>query len=286
MVANDATPETAVAAANSNGNVSFQDAADVEAGKQQASVKQRNNRLSSISKKYDLGGKGVLNETEQAMRDMDSRELGYLSNEKVYQILQQQIQTQNQLKGRLDYTLYSCSQTHPSPAPNPSFCRLNARRLIIFFGTFAFVLALATLGTAFAAASLAKDTSVTNSDSPTHLLVIKGSENKVIATNTHGDTFGVNTLITEALDDLADGGGRSLQDLNATTNTTDHTESLIQRSLATTIQEMCSNSQIVNLQRTWDGYPELAATIALCPFQSVSQPSTGVLSYHLNNGRY
>ena len=73
----------------------------------EAGVKQRpnaaatkaatNNRLSSVSKLYDLKGKGVLNPTEQAMRDMDSADLGYLSNEKVYRILEQQVETQNKL---------------------------------------------------------------------------------------------------------------------------------------------------------------------------------------------
>jgi hypothetical protein len=60
-------------------------------------AKLRNNRLSSISKKYDIGGKGMLDEAEQAMRDMDSENLGYLTNEKVYRILKEQIETQNKL---------------------------------------------------------------------------------------------------------------------------------------------------------------------------------------------
>ena len=90
-------------------------------------------RLSVISKQYDMGGKGFLNETEQQLRNLDTSNRGHLSNEKVYELMQQHIDGQRKL--------------------------FQMKKLLAGVTVFAVLLALTTLATSFAAATLAKDTS-------------------------------------------------------------------------------------------------------------------------------
>mmetsp|Transcript_17405 Transcript_17405/g.38012 ORF Transcript_17405/g.38012 Transcript_17405/m.38012 type:complete len:533 (+) Transcript_17405:210-1808(+) len=92
------------------------------------------NRLSQLSRMYDIDGDGKLNEAEQAMRDLDTAGVGHISNDKVYRIMEQQMALQHQM--------------------------FNMKRIVIGLVAFSVILALSNLGTAFAAASLAKDTSV------------------------------------------------------------------------------------------------------------------------------
>lgn len=92
------------------------------------------NRLSVISKKYDLDGDGQLDAAEQAMRDMDKSGRGFLTQDKVYELMQQHIKTQNQL--------------------------FSMKRVVIGLACFTAVLAVSNLATAWAAAILAKDTQV------------------------------------------------------------------------------------------------------------------------------
>ena len=54
-------------------------------------------RLSTFSKKYDVKGDGVLDAAEKAMRNMDDSCRGFLTNEKVYMMMQEHLETQNQL---------------------------------------------------------------------------------------------------------------------------------------------------------------------------------------------
>ena len=90
--------------------------------------------LSAVSKLYDVDGDGVLNDAERALRELDTENEGRLSNQKVLQIMQQQLALQQQL--------------------------FSMKRILIGLVAFTVILALSNLGTAFAAASLAKDTSV------------------------------------------------------------------------------------------------------------------------------
>lgn len=96
--------------------------------------RKRESRLSFVSTMYDLDGKGYLDETEQQLRDLDTENTGQLSNEKVLIILNEQLQAQRDL--------------------------YKTRRILFGVSVFAVILALTTLGTAFAAAELAKDSSV------------------------------------------------------------------------------------------------------------------------------
>lgn len=54
-------------------------------------------KLSTFSKQYDTNGDGILDAAERAMRDMDDSRRGYLTNEKVYAMMQEHLQTQSQL---------------------------------------------------------------------------------------------------------------------------------------------------------------------------------------------
>ena len=94
------------------------------------------NRLSVVSMKYDVDGDGKLDEAEQMMRDMDTANVGHLSNEKVYQIMVEQMKLQQEV--------------------------FSLKRLSIAFLVVVVFLSLATLGSSFAAAILAKDTDLEN----------------------------------------------------------------------------------------------------------------------------
>lgn len=43
--------------------------------------------LSSVGEMYDIDGDGKLDEAEQAMRDLDKTGRGYLTNDKVYELM-------------------------------------------------------------------------------------------------------------------------------------------------------------------------------------------------------
>ena len=66
--------------------------------------------------------------------------------------------------------------------------RLNtAKRLLILFAVLLVILAVANIGIAFAAAKLAKDTTVQDD-----VLVVKGTDTSV-ATNSHADLYHIET---------------------------------------------------------------------------------------------
>ena len=71
------------------------EAAAPENGASPASVS--NKRLSAISKKYDIDGDGVLDEAEMRMRMMDGTGRGFLTNDKVYELMQEQIADQKKM---------------------------------------------------------------------------------------------------------------------------------------------------------------------------------------------
>lgn len=135
--------------------------ADVEEGVPAAngsnSFSSRPRALSKVSQLYDIDGDGKLDAAEQKMRDMDPEGKGFLSNAKVYSIFQEQLQMQQQL--------------------------MMAKRIIIFFAAFLVLLAVANIGVAFAAASLAKDTSTEN-----NVLLVKET-GEVVATDTYTHAF-------------------------------------------------------------------------------------------------
>jgi hypothetical protein len=115
--------------------------------------------LSKVSMKYDIDGDGKLDPSEKAMRDMDTDDRGYLTNEQVYKVMLEQMKLQREVFG--------------------------LKRMVVIFVSIILLLSLATLGTSFAAALLAKDTDVKDGN-----LVVKGGDG-VVGTSNVASTFTV-----------------------------------------------------------------------------------------------
>jgi hypothetical protein len=134
---------------------------DAEEGNHGEGIRKRLNGkvpfLSITSRKYDVDGDGKLDEAEQSMRDMDTDNVGYLTNEKVYKIMLEQMKLQKEV--------------------------FSLKRMALVFVVIMFFLSLATLATSFAAALLAKDTEISNGN----LVGIDG--NSVVGTKNAGMTF-------------------------------------------------------------------------------------------------
>ena len=131
--------------------------------------------LSKVSAMYDRTNKGYLDEEEQKMRALDTAGTGHLSNEQVYDILR------------------SSSEQNRRMA--------TQRHLIAALGCFAVLLALANMGTAFAAAYLAKDTEITAGGE----LASKDTHERV-ATTAKGFAFRLGKPVMNKEED--DGSGR------------------------------------------------------------------------------
>jgi len=93
--------------------------------------KKKKRNLTKISNKYDLDGDGILDEAEQAMRDHDTEDRGFLTNDEIYSIVKEQLRAQRRAG--------------------------HMKRLIVALIAFVVLLALANLGTSLASAILAKD---------------------------------------------------------------------------------------------------------------------------------
>lgn len=164
----------------------------------------RRRKLSSISKLYDVDGDGVLDEYEQALRDMDQSNRGFVSNAKALSLLKEQIQLQKNL--------------------------LNFKRIIIALSVFTLILALSNLGTAWAAAVLAKDTSVENG------ALVDRDSHQVLATND-------NVLLVDGFvtDDARKPTGRFLE-----TQIYSATVSTMSKTLAQALFTHCPNPAYVD----------------------------------------
>jgi hypothetical protein len=121
--------------------------------------------LSKVSTCYDVGDKGFLTDTEKQMRGMDSDNLGHLTNAQVSSVVTETLA----LREKND----------------------RMKTWIGILGVFVIILALSNLGTAFAAAWLAKDTTVNES---TGQLLVKDSDTPVTV-RANGQT---STLVLES----------------------------------------------------------------------------------------
>ena len=97
---------------------------------------------------FDRHGKGYLDDTERAMRKMDSKNQGYLDLDKVYQIMET-LQDEQKKSAQLIEVLQSEQKK-----------AANLKKGICALVAFAILLACANIGTSFAAARLAKDTTI------------------------------------------------------------------------------------------------------------------------------
>jgi hypothetical protein len=146
--------------------------------------------LSQASAKFDRNGKGYLDDTERALRNMDSQNKGFLDVDKVYHIMDS---LQKEQKRNSDLTRALLDEQKKA---------LNMKKGIIALSVFAVLLALANVGTSFAAATLAKDTYVNHSDLVT----------------VNGDRVGVTSkLVTVTAQPLTEDSRRRLQDFDCST---------------------------------------------------------------------
>jgi hypothetical protein len=111
--------------------------------------------LSMVSKNYDVGDKGFLTDTEQQMRGMDSGNVGHLTNAKVSAIVNETLGLREK-NGTMKMWLG-------------------------ILGAAVAVLGLSNLGSAFAAAWLAKDTTINES---TGQLLVKDTDSPVTTQST------------------------------------------------------------------------------------------------------
>jgi glycine cleavage system regulatory protein len=93
-------------------------------------------KLSAVSKSYDLGQKGYLDEAEQKLRALDTDNEGKLGVDKLYGLVRELQSAQKQT--------------------------VSQRRIIVLLVIFALILALSNIGTSFAAARMAQQTTVEN----------------------------------------------------------------------------------------------------------------------------
>lgn len=103
--------------------------------RQRPSLVQR--QLTEVSAAYDIDGDGVLNETEQAMRDLDTENRGYLTNQQIYDIVQDEIRSKKIVR--------------------------HLKKLASGLICFVVLIAISNMGTSLAAALLAKDVKADNS---------------------------------------------------------------------------------------------------------------------------
>jgi hypothetical protein len=178
--------------------------------------------LSSTSKLWDIDGDGVLDEAEKSLRDMDTDNRGYLTNDKVYLVMLEQMKLQQEVFG--------------------------LKRMSMVFVAIVFILSLATLGTSFAAATLAKDTNVENGN-----LMAKDGSGVVGTSN-----VAANFIVTEAAPTGEDGRGRGLSHGSV--------EYQLTPKSADEVWKRCKSGQSVLFQRSCDG----GATVLDVPICSSS----------------
>lgn len=209
---------------------------EVDLGNDDDVVKPATVRLSTVSKMYDIDGDGQLDETEQAMRDMDKSNRGYLTNEKVYKMMQEQMETQRQL--------------------------FHVKRMMFILLGVVVILALSNFGTAFAAAYLAKDTTT----SPNAELIDKATGDK-LSTQTSTEEIEIERTI------LDETGRRRLATCTKDGNNIECDEEdsslTISKSACRQLKKRCALGNTVTLKRTWlnDNGDEAGTTTRdICPF--------------------
>jgi hypothetical protein len=206
------------------------------AGKHPSALASTNKALSVVSKMYDVDGDGKLDESEQAMRNMDTDNRGYLTNEKVYKVMLEQMKLQNEV--------------------------FSLKRMAMVFVFIIFFLSLATLGTSFAAATLAKDTNVKNG-----ILVVKDSNN-VVGTSNVAETIILTAGAGSGRRLVIDGDDES--GYNATFITLEE---------AGTVHTLCVSGKTVNLQRACSDNTT-TIVVPVCPSVETMNSANGMKYTH------
>ncbi|KAL3826637.1 hypothetical protein ACHAXA_009078 [Cyclostephanos tholiformis] len=198
-------------------------------------------RLSFFSKQFDVNGDGVLDDAEMAMRNMATSGRGYLTNEQVYKMMQEQIKTHKQL--------------------------FRTRRIMFVLLTLVFILALSNLGTSFAAASLAKDTTTSSNAELTNKYT-----NEALSTQTAAESI----VFESTVIDSTDGSRRRLCTVDGDVECETNSLTTISATMCDTMITHCSRGNTVNLKRKWKNGDESSYNI--CPFRSGTISITGTRS--------
>lgn len=106
--------------------------------------------LSEVSKQYDRNGKGFLDDAERALRNLDSDNLGYLTVDKMYSVMETLQKEQKQSSDLLAVLEQQQRQM------------ISLKKSILLLVGFAVLLAISNIGTSFAAARLAKEVKVSS----------------------------------------------------------------------------------------------------------------------------
>jgi hypothetical protein len=185
-------------------------------------------RLSDVGKLYDVNGDGKLDEAEQAMRDMDETGRGYLTNEKVYELMLEHNKTQKSL--------------------------FKLKKVVAILGVFVVLLTICNLGTSIAAAYLAKDTTINEKNE-----LVNMDTNEPISTQSMAEDFNYVRAYNETE------GQRRLCDKASNGEYICDTASYLELPLdeGSRMIKKCKKGETVNLRRTWhDGSETL---ISMCP---------------------
>lgn len=204
-------------------------------------------RLSTVSKMYDVNGDGELDEAELAMRNMDQTGRGYLTNDKVYTLMQEQLKMQRSM--------------------------FQMKKAIIGLVVLVSVLALSNLGTSFASAILAKDTTTNDKNE----LVNKDS-GEALATAKSFEEF--EAMVPSA----SDGSARKLacatvvngQEFDCEVGSSDFTE--MSKENALELLKKCRTGKLVRMTYTWLDAPGKTYQRTVC------NPDWGCLSEFVGGG--
>eukprot|EP00563_Minutocellus_polymorphus_P020053 CAMPEP_0197726482 /NCGR_PEP_ID=MMETSP1434-20131217/16113_1 /TAXON_ID=265543 /ORGANISM="Minutocellus polymorphus, Strain CCMP3303" /LENGTH=581 /DNA_ID=CAMNT_0043312435 /DNA_START=116 /DNA_END=1858 /DNA_ORIENTATION=- len=147
-----------------SGGVTFDQPYNSEHGSASSSFRRRSrHHLSKVSRAYDTGGKGFLTPAEQHLRQMDIDGDGQLSNAAVATIMEGKMRG-DEIINRL-------------------------RRMIWMLGGMTLLLIFANLGTAWAVAVMAKDTSLDSNSGEMYVKGAGGDGPTIVTTRGTGDVF-------------------------------------------------------------------------------------------------
>lgn len=189
--------------------------------------------LTEVSAMFDRNGKGYLDETERALRRMDSQDRGYLGIDKVCVIFES-LQAEQE---RSSHLLEALREENKKS--------LSLKRAVIALTFFTLLLALANVGTSFAISNLVKDTQVEHGD-----LMVKGT-NVRVGTTSRLAVFEMNSIDHERRRHLQANAGLICETMAETllfpNGTASHTEKecslqgLIKLDVAEDIHEQLEN---------------------------------------------
>lgn len=183
--------------------------------------------LSVVSRQYDVDGDGVLDEAEQALRNLDKSGRGFLKTDEVYSIMNDHLKMQKDM--------------------------FKMKKVIGGLVAFTVLLALSNLGTSLAAAWLSKDTSTSNGS------LVDKATSKTLSTQQEKEKFQAKPVSEERRRELVEGCNTSRRKLgngnsggngsSGTTTCTVNSYLEVDHAHGQTIIEDCANGNTVSICR-------------------------------------